>query len=132
MDLTKAYDRLSPMILIAKLECYGLGKTSLLLNLDYLTNCKQRTKIGLAFSSLYDISTGVPKGSILGALLLNIFIKDVFFSIAKSEVCNFADDNTLYSCNKNLENGFSNFKLGLKSVLKWFGKFQFMVFGINS
>ena len=132
MDLTKAYDRLSPMILIAKLECYGLGKTSLLLNLDYFKNCKQRTKIGLAFSSLYDISTGVPKGSILGALLLNIFIKDVFFSIAKSEVCNFADDNTLYSCNKNLGNGFSNFKLGLKSVLKWFGKFQFMVFGINS
>ena len=94
--------------------------------LGYFTSRKQRTKIGLAFSSRYDISIGVPQGSILRALLFNIFINDLFFSITKSEVCNFADDNTLYSCNKNLENVFSNFKWDLKSVLEWFGKFQFM------
>ena len=67
-----------------------------------------------------DINTDVPQGSILGPLLFNIFMKDLFFSITKSEVCNFADDNTLYSCNKNLEYVFSNLKYDLRNVLDWF------------
>ena len=87
------------------------------------------------------INTGVPQGSILGPLLFNIFINDLFFSITKSEVCNFADDNTLYSCNKNLEHVFSNLKYDLRNVLDWFkinpmkanpGKFQFMVLGVKN
>ena len=95
-------------------------KRSLRLLLDYLTNRKQRTKIGSSFSSWYDINTGVPQGSIFGPLLFSKFINDLIFSITKSKVCNFADDNTLYSCNKNLEHVFSNFKYDLRNVLNWF------------
>ena len=119
MDLSKAYDCIPHELLIAKLKCYGIGNGSLRLLLDYLTNRKQRTKIGSSFSSWCDINTGVPQGSILGPLLFNIFINDLFFSITKSEVCNFADDNTLYSCNKNLEHVFSNLKYDLRNVLDW-------------
>ena len=36
--------------------------------LDYLTNRKQKEKIGSYFSSWCDINTGVTQGSILGAL----------------------------------------------------------------
>ena len=92
MDLSKAYDCIPHELLIAKLKCYGIGNGSLRLLLDYLTNRKQRRKIGSSFSSWCDINTGVPQGSVLGPLLL--FINDLFFSITKSEVCNFADDNT--------------------------------------
>ena len=42
-----------------------------------------------------------------------------FFFITKSEVCNFADDNTLYSCNKNLEHVFSNLIMTLETC--WIG-----------
>ena len=141
MDLSKAYDCIPHELLIAKLKCYGIGNGSLRLLLDYLTNRKQRTKIGSSFSSWCDINTGVPQGSILVPLLFNIFISDLFFSITKSEVCNFADDNTLYSCNKNLEHAFSNLKYDLRNVLDWFkinskkanpGKFQFMVLGVKN
>ena len=103
MDLSKAYDCILHELLIAKLKCYGIDNGSLRLILDYLTHQKQRTKIGSSFSSWCDINTGVPQGSILGHILFNIFLNDLFFFIAKSEVCKFADDNTLYSCNKNLE-----------------------------
>ena len=136
MDLSKTYDSIPHELLIAKLECCGLDRTSLGLMLDYLSNRKQSTKIGWTFSSWYE--TGIQQGSVLGALFFNIFINDLFFSFTKSEVSNFADDNSLYSCNKNLENIFSNAKWGFKRVLEWFrinslkinlGKFQFMVLG---
>ena len=84
MDLSKAYDCLPHDLLIAKLECYGIDKIGLSLILDYLSRRKQRTKIGSSYSSWYDIIRGV--SLILGPLIFNIFINDLFFIITLSEL----------------------------------------------
>ena len=49
--------------------------------------------MGSAYSNLSEVLRGIPQGSILGPLLSNIFINDIFCTIEKSEICNFADDS---------------------------------------
>ena len=40
--------------------------------------------------------------------------------IEKSVICNFADDNTIYDCGKDLSNDLQNLKHDMKILLKWF------------
>ena len=95
-------------------------------------------KIGSSYSVWNEIKRGVPQGSILGPLLFNVFINDIFMFIEKTEVCNFADDNTIYDCGEDLSNILQNLKHNVKILLKWFrinslqanpGKFQFIILG---
>ena len=98
MDLSKAYDCLPHDLSIAKLGAYGLDRSSLRLLMDYHNFFKQRIKVGSSYSKWSEIKHGIQQDSILGPSLFNIFINDLFFVIEKSDICNFADDNVLYSC----------------------------------
>ena len=70
---------------------------------NYLVNRKQRTKVASSYSDWFKFIRGIPQGSILGPLLLNIFINDTFFETQKPNIFNFADDNTFYDCNQDLQ-----------------------------
>ena len=136
MDLSKAYDCLPHDLLIAKLETYGLENGSLNpVGTGHKLN-GQKT-----YSKWSNIRRGIPQGSILGPLLFNIFINDIFMIIEQSDICNFADDNALYSCGKSLTDIKENLVSDTKSILNWFrlnslkanpGKFQFMILGDKS
>ena len=93
-------------------------------------------KIDTSYSIWNEIKRGVLQASILGPLLFNAFINGIFMFIEKTEICNFADDSTIYDCSEDLSNILENLKHDLKILLKWFkinclqanpGKFQFMI-----
>ena len=140
MDLSKAFDCMSHELILAKLAAYGLGYHSLKFIHSYLTDRKMRVRIGTEFSEWLCIFFGVPQGSVLGPLLFNIFINDLFFVNLESKICNFADDNTLYACCNSFDNVLKQLMTDLPIVMNWFcnnemvvnpKKFQIMFLGCN-
>ena len=101
-NLSKAFDFLPHDIILAKLNVYGFDMKALNVIYDYLRNRKQRTKIDNAYSSWQNILYGVPQGSILGPLLFNIDLYDLFFVMNHEDIGNYADDNTPYVSGKNI------------------------------
>ena len=99
MDLSKVYDCISQDLLIAKLHAYGFGMKSLQFLHNYLTNRKQRVKIESSFSAWETVIRGLQQGSVPDPLLFNIFINDHFMFLDGENLCNFADENTIFkSC----------------------------------
>ena len=101
MDLSKAFDTLNHDLLIAKLEAYGFSVNSLSYIHSYLNKRSQKTNVNNNYSLWKEIFKGVPQGSILGPLLFNIYINDIFLFVDEAFLSNYADDTVLYSIHKN-------------------------------
>ena len=93
-DLSKALNCLPHDLLRAKLNTHGFSLPALRLVQSYLSNRKQRTTTNSEFSSWEEILFGIPQGSILGPLLFNIFLCDLFFIMNDVEFASYADDYT--------------------------------------
>ena len=119
-DLSKAFDCLPHDLLISKLHAYGLDIASLKLLHSYLTKRRQKVKINNTYSSWSEILFGVPRGSILGPLLFNIFLCDLFLFVSDIGIANYADDNTPHSTDKHLETVLKDLEQGSDTLLKWF------------
>ena len=96
-DLSKAFDCICYDLLIRKLNAYGLFLPAFKLITDYLQNQKRRTKIRSIYSDWENIISGIPQCSILGPLLFNVFLCDLFLEEKNNYFENYADDTTACS-----------------------------------
>ena len=118
-DLSKAFDCLEHELLLAKLNAYGFEYYAIKLIHSYLTGRFQRVRINSNYSSWSEILYGVPQGSILGPLLFNIYLSDLFLFCQDINIANYADDNSPYSCNNDIESVISQLQMDSKTLLNW-------------
>ena len=123
-DLSKAFDCLPHELIIAKLNAYGFNLPALKLMHSYLSHRKQGTKVNHAYSSWEEILFYVPQGSILGPILFNIFISDLFLVISDTDFSSYADDNTIYDSGNSIGEVISSLQESAEKLFQWFSHDQ--------
>ena len=119
-NFTLVFDYMTHDLLIANLHGLNFDMNALKVIFDYLTGRKQRVKINSNFSSYLDIFQGVPQESILGLLLFNLFLCDLFLFVEEADIMSYADDNTPYVCFENVDVTLETLEEVGKVLFEWF------------
>ena len=62
----------------------------------------------------------VPQGTILCPLLFNIFLNDIFYFMTTEHLCNYADDNTIWTVGKNVDDIIHKLETEVVILNQWF------------
>ena len=118
MDLSKAFDPIPHDLLIAKIYAYGFSINAVTFFYSYLKRRKQNVKINNTHSGFQILLSGVPL--LLGPLLFNIFINDLYLSITKTDLLNFTDDNTITAAERTIGNLLPTLETESQAAIEWF------------
>ena len=127
MNLSKAFDCIPHELIVAKLAAYGFKRETLRLIYSYLKGRKQCVKINNTYSDYNEIISGVPQGSILGPVIFNLSINDLFLFIEKASMHNFAGDNTLSAWGETVSKLIDMLESESNIAIDWFTKNEMII-----
>ena len=119
IDLKKAYDTVNHKILLDKMEVYGIRGPVLRWFESYLSGRSQRVLIGSSFSSIQQITIGIPQGSVLGGLLFSIYINDLPGISDVLHCVLFADDTCVTLAENDYNTLINKFNTELEKITSW-------------
>ena len=118
-DFSKAFDTVDHQILLTKLDYYGIRGVVK----DWFTSClsnrSQFVSLGAINSNTQTVSCGVPQGSVLGPLLLLIYVNDFHNCSKPLDFHLFADDANLFFQHRDINMFESLINSELEKVLHW-------------
>ena len=98
VDLSKAFDTVDHQILLKKLEYYGIARNNLRWFENYLKDQKQFISFEHNSTKKATVTCSVPQGSIIGPLLLLLYVNDLHHASKILNPVIFKDDtNHLFS-----------------------------------
>ena len=119
IDLQKVFDTIDHDILLQKLYAIGFFKHSVNWFRSYFRNRAFLVNLWNVFSQPAWVSIGVPQGSVLGPLLILIYINDMSQAVR----CNlflYADDTCLVCQHKDFNGIEKHLNKDFKSIYDWF------------
>ena len=87
---------------------------------SYLCDRLQRVKVHNCRGEWAVIRNGIPQGSILGPLLFNVLVNDMFHFMEKCDLYNYGDDNSLSVASYHMHDVLSYLSRDCKNAVKWF------------
>jgi len=120
LDLAKAFDTVNHRILIEKLVKAGIREKMLQWFMSYLVCRKHKVKINNVTSKELNFKHGVPQGSVLGPLLFNMYINDMFALPLRAGVVAYADDTSLFYSEATDREIADSFRHDVGLLLPWF------------
>ena len=107
-----------------KLAAHGIAGNVLKWIENWLSNRTQRVVLNGCFSEWRDVVSGVPQGSVLGPLLLIIYINDIDVCVT-GKMLKFADDTKIYHTVYSDED-VSTLQSDLCNLVEWSNEWQML------
>ena len=124
LDLSAAFDTINHDILFNSLrDWFGVDGTVLRWIKSYLSNWKQKVKLGNSILDAFSLPFGVPQGSVLGPLLFTLYTTPLSNIISNFNVTHhlYADDTQIYLAldHGNFDSNFAELTECLTCVQNW-------------
>ena len=76
----------------------------------------------MAYSTWQEILFAVPQGSILGPLLFNIHMCDLFFVVESVDIASYSDETTPYICLEDIDLIIEKLEVKANEIFQWFNE----------
>lgn len=126
LDIQKAFDTVWHDGLFYKLIQLGIPKYLIKFIKSYLAERKFQVIINDSLSNPYEITAGVPQGSILGPILFNIYLHDLPRS-KDIELALFADDTAIIATGKKPASIINKLQRALRQMYKYYTKWKIKI-----
>ncbi|KAK7791576.1 hypothetical protein R5R35_002865 [Gryllus longicercus] len=126
LDIAQAYDRVWHTGLLFKIRQLGIPEYIQNIIKGFISDRKFKVKINHSFSTLRNITAGVPQGSVLSPVLFNIFMNDIP-KCSNVETALFADDTALFSASSDINLAFNRVQNNLNTLIQWTKKWRIAI-----